>query len=104
MKYLGEKKHFLGIEIHRDMKHGKILISQQNYVEKILVVFDKNNVKLVNIPLASHFKLSSGLCPGNKEEKDYMSRIPYANVVGSLMYVMVSTRPNISHVVSVVNR
>jgi hypothetical protein len=31
--------------------------------------FGMNHVKPVNIPLASHFKLSSGLCPSNKEEK-----------------------------------
>jgi hypothetical protein len=28
-----------------------------------------------------------------------MSRVPYVNVVGSLMYVMVCTRPNISNAV-----
>ena len=33
-----------------------------------------------------------------------MSHIPYANAVGSLMYVMISTRPDISHVVGVVSR
>eukprot|EP00253_Pinus_taeda_P004184 PITA_04184 len=33
-----------------------------------------------------------------------MSRVPYANVVGNLMYMMVSTRPDISHVVEVVIR
>jgi hypothetical protein len=33
-----------------------------------------------------------------------MSRIPYANAVGSLMYAMVSTRPDISHAVGVVSR
>jgi hypothetical protein len=33
-----------------------------------------------------------------------MSRVPYANVVGSLMYAMVSTRPDISHAVGVVSR
>lgn len=33
-----------------------------------------------------------------------MSRVPYANVIGSLMYVMVCTRPDISHVVGVVSR
>jgi hypothetical protein len=54
--------------------------------------------------LASHFNISLGLCPSNDEENDYMSLVPYANVVGSLMYVMVSTRPNISHVVGVVSR
>jgi hypothetical protein len=33
-----------------------------------------------------------------------MSRVPYVNVVGSLMYVMVCTRPDISHVVGVVSK
>ena len=58
-----------------------------------------NKVKLVNIPLASHFKLSLGLSPKNDEEKHYMSHIPYANAVGSLMYAMISTRLDISHAV-----
>jgi hypothetical protein len=66
--------------------------------------FYMNNVKPGNIPLSFDFKLSSSLCPSNKEENDYMSFVPYANVVGSLMYVMVSTRTNISHAISVVSR
>jgi hypothetical protein len=104
MKDLGEAKKILGMEIHRDRKNGKLWLSQQKYVEKILMRFDMNNVKLVSIPLASHFKISSSLCPSTDEENDYMSRVSYANVVGSLMYVMVSTRPDISHAVGVVNR
>jgi hypothetical protein len=32
-------------------------------------------LKLVNIPLAFHCKFSSNLCPGSKEENDYMSRL-----------------------------
>ena len=63
-----------------------------------------NNVKAVSVPLASHFKLSSSLFPNTNEEKEYMSRIPYANVVGCLMYAMVCTRPDISHAVGVVSR
>jgi hypothetical protein len=104
MKDLGATKQILGMEIHRDRKNGKLWLSQQKYVEKILMRFDMNNVKPVEIPLASHFKLSSGLCPSNDEEKDYMSRVTYANAVGSLMYVMVSTRPDISHAIGVVSR
>ena len=38
------------------------------------------------------------------EEREYMSKVPYSNVVGSLMYAMVCTRPDISHVVRVVNK
>jgi hypothetical protein len=33
-----------------------------------------------------------------------MSRVPYSSVVGSLMYAMVCTRPNIAHAVGVVSR
>jgi hypothetical protein len=79
-------------------------LSQQKYVEKILLSFCVNDVKRVLVPLASHFKLSSSLCPSTKEEKEYMSRIPYANAVGSLMYAIIITRPNISHAIGVVSR
>ena len=34
----------------------------------------------------------------------HMSKVPYASVVGSLMYAMVCTRPDIAHAVGVVSR
>eukprot|EP00253_Pinus_taeda_P020909 PITA_20909 len=104
MKDLGVAKHILGLEIHRDRKNGKLWLSQQKYVEKILEKFSMNNVKPINIPLASHFKLSSVLSLRADEEKQYMSHVPYANAVGNLMYAMVSTRPDILHAVGVVSR
>ena len=83
MKDLGAAKHILGMEIHRDRKNGKLWLSQQKYVEKVLENFSMNNVKPVNVPLASHFKLSSVLSPRIDEEKQYMSHVPYANVVAT---------------------
>lgn len=94
MKDLGAERQILGMEIFRDRRNGKLWLSQQKYIEKILLRFGMNNLKPVSIPLASHFKLSSNLCPNTNEEKEYMSRIPYANVVGCLMYAMVCTRPH----------
>eukprot|EP00253_Pinus_taeda_P008225 PITA_08225 len=91
------------MEILRDRSNGKLWLSQQKYIEKIILRFGMNNLKPILVPLASHFKLSSSLCPNTDEEKDYMSRIPYANVVGCLMYAMVCTRPDISHAVGVVS-
>eukprot|EP00253_Pinus_taeda_P021354 PITA_21354 len=44
------------------------------------------------------------LCPKTQEEEEDMSRVPYASAVGSLMYVMVCTRPYIAHVVGVLSR
>eukprot|EP00253_Pinus_taeda_P036708 PITA_36708 len=75
MKDLGSAKHILGMEIHRDKKNCKLWLSQQKYVEKVLQKFYMNNVKPVNVPLASHFKLSSVLSPRTDEEKQYMPHV-----------------------------
>ncbi|KAK3009533.1 hypothetical protein RJ639_014633 [Escallonia herrerae] len=104
MKDLGSAKKILGMEIHRDRKAGKLWVTQKSYVEKVLERFNMLNAKLVSTPLRAHFQLSSQLCPSTKEDVEYMSRVPYANTVGCLMYAMVCTRPDISHAVSMVNR
>ena len=57
-------------------------------------------VRPVTTPLAGHFKLSSKQCPQSALEEKEMSRVPYASAVGSLMYVMVCTRPDLAYVVS----
>ncbi|XP_047267648.1 secreted RxLR effector protein 161-like [Capsicum annuum] len=55
-------------------------------------------------PLAPHLKLSSRLSLTTDEEQEYMAKVPYTNAVGSLMYAMVYTRPDIFKTVSVVSR
>ena len=62
------------------------------------------NEKPVSIPLVFHFKLSKEMCPKTQEEMHYMSKVPYASTVGSLIYEMVCTRPDIAHAVGVVSR
>ena len=51
MKDIGAAKQILGIEIHRDRKNGKLSLSQDKYVEKILEIFEMNKANLVNVPL-----------------------------------------------------
>ena len=58
-----------------------------------------DKAKVVNTPLAMHFKLSTRHCPSSDGEKEDMKKVPYASAVGSLMYAMVCTRPDIAHVV-----
>jgi hypothetical protein len=58
----------------------------------------------VSTHLAAHFKLSFSSEPLDKEEEEYMSKVSYACAVGSLMYAMVCTRPDIAHAISVVSR
>ena len=73
-------------------------------MKKILSKFNINEAKPVNTPLGSHFGLSKEKSPKMKEEIDHMSKVPYASVIGSLMYVMVCIRLDIAHAVGVVSR
>ena len=105
MKDLGEAKKILGMEIARDRVKGTIHLTQKQHLTKVLQRFGMDSkTKPVSTPLASHFKLSSLLSPCTDEEREYMAHIPYASLVGSLMYAMVCTRPNISQAVSMVSR
>ncbi|GJX36656.1 hypothetical protein Tco_0248213 [Tanacetum coccineum] len=56
------------------------------------------------MPLGGHFKLSLKDFPVRDYDVERMSKVPYANVVGSLIYLMVCMRPDIMYAVSVVSR
>ncbi|GJR72297.1 retrotransposon protein, putative, ty1-copia subclass [Tanacetum coccineum] len=63
-----------------------------------------DNGKSVKMPLGGHFKLSLKDCPVKDCDVERMSKVPYANAVRSLMYLMVCTRPDIVYAVNVVSR
>jgi hypothetical protein len=63
-----------------------------------------DEAKLVSTPLGSHFRLTKDQSPKTDQEKAYMSKVPYASAIESLMYAMVCTRPDIAHGVLVVSR
>ena len=76
---------------------GTVHLTQKQYLTKVLQRFGMNsNTKLVSTPLAPHFKLIALLSPHTYEEREYMAHVPYASLVGSLMYAMVCTRLDIS--------
>ncbi|RVW58633.1 Retrovirus-related Pol polyprotein from transposon TNT 1-94 [Vitis vinifera] len=104
MKDLGAAKQILGMRIIRDKANGTLKLSQSEYVKKVLSRFNMNEAKPMSTPLGSHFKLSKEQSPKTEEEMDHMSKVPYASAIGSLMYAMVCTRPDIAHAVGVVSR
>ena len=66
--------------------------------------FNMNEAKPVSTLLGIHFKLSKEQSRKTEEERDHMSKVLYALAIGSLMYAMVCTRPDIAHAVGVVSR
>uniref|UniRef100_A0A3Q7I149 Reverse transcriptase Ty1/copia-type domain-containing protein n=1 Tax=Solanum lycopersicum TaxID=4081 RepID=A0A3Q7I149_SOLLC len=77
MKDLGPTKQILGMKISRDRSAGTLNLSQELYIEKVLSRFWVNDAKPRTTPLST---------------------------VGSLMYDMFCTRPDIAHAVGVVSR
>ena len=102
MNDLGAAKQILGIRITRNI--GVLRLPQEEYVKKVLSKFNMGEAKPVSTHLATQFKLSKEQSPTTEEERDHIAKVPYASVIGSLMYAMVCTQLDIAHVVGVVSR
>ena len=63
-----------------------------------------SDAKVVSQAIAAHFKLSSKNSPSTDEQRKAMELVPYSNAIGSIIYIMICTRLDISHVVSLVSR
>ena len=105
MKDLYEAKKMLGMKIERDRKSDNVCLTQKGYLKKVLQKFNINgNTKSISTSLPPHFKLKATKSPTTVEECEYMSHVPYASAVDSLMSAIVYTRPDLSQVVSMVSR
>ena len=92
------------MRITRDKAKRTLKLLQAEYVNKVLNRFNMDKAKPMSTPLGSHFRLYKDQSPKTYKEIEHMSKVPYASAIGSLMYAMVCTRPNIAHVVGVVSR
>ncbi|KAL0553606.1 hypothetical protein IC582_007506 [Cucumis melo] len=88
----------------RDRKNKTLALSQATYIEKMLVQYSMQNSKKGLLPFRHEVHMSKEQCPKTPQEVEDMRRIPYASTVGSLMYAMLCTRPDICYVVGIVSR
>ncbi|KAE8664067.1 hypothetical protein F3Y22_tig00112857pilonHSYRG00227 [Hibiscus syriacus] len=85
-------------------KVGDLLLSQAEYINKVLSRFNMQDAKPVSTPLGVHFRLSEEQSPKTEEERAQMVKVMYASAIGSLIYDMVCTRPDIAQAVGAVSR
>ncbi|KAL0457636.1 UNVERIFIED_CONTAM: Retrovirus-related Pol polyprotein from transposon TNT 1-94 [Sesamum latifolium] len=104
MKDMGEAEYILGVKIHRDRSKKLLSLSQETYIKRIIERFRMHNANPVDTPMDKSCVLSKELCPKTEEEKKRMTKIPYASAVGSLMYAMMCTRPDLCFAVGMVSR
>ena len=104
MKDLGQASYVLGIQIIRDRKNRLLALSQASYIDKVLARFSMQNSKKGQLQTRHGIVLSKEQCPTTPQEEEDMRRVPYASVVGSLMYAMLCTRPDICYAIGIVSR
>jgi hypothetical protein len=100
MTDLGPCLYYLGLRVRRDMRNRTIYLSLQGYLERVLKDFDMWESKPVATPL-DNSRLHTA---EEGYECDPEDRKQYQSAVGSLMYAMLGTRPDIAFAVSVVSR
>ena len=96
--------YILGILIYRDRTMRLIGLSQTRYIERVLKRFNMKDFKRGYLPFRHGIHLSRDMCCKTQQEKEHISRIPCASIIGSLIYAMLCTKPDIAYAVSVVRR
>ncbi|KAJ9543708.1 hypothetical protein OSB04_023415 [Centaurea solstitialis] len=94
----------LGIKIYRNRSRRLIRLSQGTYIDKILKRFRMDESKKGFIPMQHGIVLSKAQCPVCSEDQDKMKLVPYASAIGSIMYAMLCTRPDVAYSISVTSR
>src|SRR5580693_5502403 len=90
---LGKAKEFLHMCIQR--KNGRIYLDQTAYLQKVLQRFKLQNANPVHTPLPEGYQPSPNTSPA-----DPSLRSQFQQVIGSLLYMMLGTRPDIAFAVT----
>ena len=97
MMDLSEIAYILGIHVKCDRNVGQIELSQQNFIEGILKCFGKTNIRPISTPALTNEHLIKLSMP-EIDKKQYQSTL------GTLMYPMLGTHPDLAYAVGALRR
>ncbi|GKA71628.1 retrotransposon protein, putative, ty1-copia subclass [Tanacetum coccineum] len=104
IKDLGEAAYILEIKIYRDRSKQLISLCQSAYIEKILKRFYMENSKRGTISMQEKLKFSKSHGALTPAEIQCMQNIPYASSIGSIMYAVRCTRPDVAFAKNITSR
>ncbi|KAJ3661597.1 hypothetical protein Zmor_005987 [Zophobas morio] len=93
IKALGDVKHCLGVEFQRE--DGRVTMHQRGYIKDVLSRFGMSDCKPVATPIDLGTKLEKNI---DQSQEDLA--LPYRELVGALIYLSSTTRPDIAFAVS----
>ena len=95
MKDLGAAQSYLGIQITRDCTHQRIWIDQETYIDSALSRFRLMDANDTKTPLPAGVHLTKSENPSSTN-----LRTEYQQLIGTLLYAALGTRPNIAFAVT----
>lgn len=95
-------KCFVGLEISRNRLMRKLSISQSAYIKRVIERFELGSSNPCEVPMRpSERFVKSGIADGGDSKA---VNVPYEAIIGSLIYVMHGTRPDIAYAVAILSR
>jgi len=95
----GPCKHYLGMHIERNRVQRTLTLSQKTYLTGVLKDFGLQNTKAVTTPMEPGAYLTKAT-----ERASQQLIKQYQSAIGSLMYAMTQTRPDIAYAVSTLSQ
>jgi hypothetical protein len=98
LRNLGPTSWLLGMKITRDFSNHSISLSQHQYISDKLREYGFSDCSPITTPMDPGLVLQKTQSLSD-QDKEYMSKVPYLNAVGSLIYLSQCTRPDIAYAV-----
>ena len=90
----------LGMKVERDFNAHIVLVSQRSYIEDLLVRFRLQKAQTITTPLAPGTILTKDQRPTTPDEISDMAGNRYRELIGSLQYLSLATRPDITYAIN----
>lgn len=97
---LGEARFVVGIAITWNREQRTVMLSQTALIDKIILQFGQKDASPLSVPMDPGLKLRRvDRTTQSQEDQSQLTKLPYRSLVGCLLYLAISTRPDISYAV-----
>ncbi|KAG8929142.1 hypothetical protein FRC01_004803, partial [Tulasnella sp. 417] len=102
---MGKLSYYLGISWDYDRDARTIFAHQKKFALEVLEHFDMLVCNDSEVPVSAGQQFTIEDSPvENSDEQQQMAKVPYLEAIGSLMYLMLGTRPDLAYAIGKLSR
>ena len=104
MTDLSELAWILSIQVKCDWILRTITLLQATYIDSVVKRFNLSSASPLQTLINPNAQLSKDQCPSTLQQIDNMQKVPYREAIGSLMYAVIGTCPDITYAVTALSQ